>query len=517
MPESVEVRAPATGTLLDEVEVTAPDEVQTLVDRARAAQAAWTQRPLEERGAVVDAFQRRVLDHRRELASAVAREAGKPFREALVADVLPTLDMARSLDEHGAEVLEGSTARLENPLLKDRTSRVDRTPVGVVAVIAPWNYPLAIPATQTLTALYAGNAVVLKPSEKTPLVGERLVEHLHAAGVPEDVLGLAQGAGDTGQALVEAGPNKVLFTGSEAVGRKVRRQAAEQGAEATLELGGNDAALVLDDARVDLAARGVAWAAFTNAGQTCAAVERCYVHEAIADDVIDRTAELARNLNLGSPEDPDTDVGPLIDEAAVDRVDAHVQDALDKGASLEAGGSRRESLGACFFEPTVLADVDEASAIMREETFGPVLPIVAVPDASTAVERANDTRYGLTASVWTTRSDRGDELAAKLDAGTVTVNDHAYTYAACETPWGGVKASGNGVTHGRWGLEDVTRIKHVNHARPDRATSPWYFPYDEDLERLADDGLELVYGRKLEGLSALPAAIRRLVGADDRG
>jgi succinate-semialdehyde dehydrogenase/glutarate-semialdehyde dehydrogenase len=509
VPEALEVRDPATGGRIGEVPRTPTDEVATAVERARGAQPAWRSAGRREREQVLDAFRRRLLDHRRELARAVSREAGKPEREALVADVLPALDMLRALDEGGADVLEGEDRRLANPLLKDRTSRVDREPVGVVAVIAPWNYPLGIPATQLVTALYAGNAAVLKPSEKTPLVAEALVDHLHAAGVPDDVVQVVHGAGEVGRALVEADPDHVVFTGSVAAGDDVAARAGRQRTPLTLELGGNDPALVLDDADLRLAARGTVWAAFANAGQTCAAVERCYVHEDVADAYLDAVAGIARDLRLGPGTEPDVDVGPLIDEAALERVLDHVDDAVDRGARVLAGGSRREDLGPTFLEPTVLADVPEGARILNEETFGPALPVRVVADEGEALDRANDTEHGLTASVWTTRPERGDRLADRLETATVTVNDHACTYAACETPWGGIKASGVGLTHGRWGLAALTRPKHVNHARPSRRASPWYFPYDEDLERLADEGLELVYGRLRAGVRAIPAALRR--------
>lgn len=513
MPETLTSKNPATGETLDDVPITLPEAVPARMEAARSAQEGWSARPIKERLDVLDAFQRAILDDRHELAQMIAEEAGKPYREALVTDVLPTVDMVRVLKDQGAQALQGRFQRLDNPLLKDRKSRIDRVPLGVIAIIAPWNYPLAIPATQTATALFAGNTVALKPSEHTPLVGAALVERFHQAGVPEDALVLVQGAGDTGNALVEAGPEKVLFTGSVEVGRTVAETAAQNGAGCTLEMGGNDPMIVLDDANLELAARGAVWGAFSNAGQTCAAVERVYVEASVHDAFLENVVDLTETLTLGPGVDPETEVGPLIMDAGVERVEAHVQDAVSQGANIETGGTRGSDLGDRFYEPTVLSDVDASMLVMQEETFGPLLPIQSVPDASTALEEANASRYGLTGSVWTTRPDRGDALAARLNVGTVTVNDHAYTYGACETPWGGVKDSGSGVTHGRWGLEDVTRIKHVNKARANRATSPWYFPYDEDLERMGDEGLELIYGRKRVGIKALPASTRRLFGA----
>jgi succinate-semialdehyde dehydrogenase/glutarate-semialdehyde dehydrogenase len=513
MSEVLTSRNPATGETVTEVPVDGPQAVEAALADARQAQAEWADRSLEDRLAALATATDRIVDERMALAEAITTEAGKPVPEALVADLMTTLEAGRFLDRHAGDVLEPPAERLDNLLLKDRKSQRRRDPAGVVGIIAPWNYPLAIPATQALFALAAGNGIVIKPSERTPGVGSRLVDILQTADVPQGLVGLVQGPGDpTGQALVEAGPDVLLFTGSVETGQAIRG-AADPRTDVVLELGGNDPMLVLDDANLSLAAQGATWAAFTNAGQTCSAVERLYADGAVYDELVDRLAKQAEALRVG-PGDEDVDVGPLIVEQAAERAMAHVTDALDRGARLVAGGERREQLGPRFVEPTVIADVPPEARVMNEETFGPILPVASVADEEEALERANDSDYGLTASVWTTRADRGDELARRLEAGTVTVNDHAYTYAACETPWGGLKASGQGHTHGRAGLEAVTELKHVNHAPAGRRTSPWWFPYDEDLRRVGDEGLAFLYGRasKLEALGSAAPLIRRLLG-----
>jgi succinate-semialdehyde dehydrogenase/glutarate-semialdehyde dehydrogenase len=508
MADTLASTNPATGEAIDEVPIADEEQVRQAVEAARSAQRDWADRPEPDRLVVLERFQQALLDRRREVADAVAREAGKPVPEALVADVMPALEQVAFLDRHGADTLDGPTHRLDNPMLKDRTSRIRREPLGVVGVIAPWNYPFGIPASQALTALYAGNTVVLKPSEHTPLVAERLVDLLHEAGVADDALHLVQGAGEpTGRALAEANLDALVFTGSVDTGRSVQRAAGP--IPTVLEMGGNDPALVLDDANVALAAKGIAWAGFANAGQTCASVERVYAHEAVVDDLVDELAEETRALTVGPGTAHGTDVGPLITPQAGERVEHVIEDAVDEGATLVEGGDGLPELGAAFLKPTLLRDVPEETELLREETFGPVVPVVPVQDEQTAIERANDSRYGLTASVWTTRPDRGQRVAEQIEAGTITINDHAYTYAACETPWGGIKDSGVGHTHGRPGLESLTRLKHVNSARGGRRRSPWYFPYDEDAECLGDEGLELLYGDKLDGLPAIGAFMRR--------
>lgn len=500
---------PATGEELGSVEVAGPAQVREALETARAAQEAWAERPLADRLAVIEAFQDRLLGARRAIAVEISREAGKPVAEALAADVLPSLEMAQFLVREAARVLRPETRRLSNPLLLDRHSQFLREPVGAVGLIAPWNYPLGIPATNILAALAAGNGVVLKPSEHTPLIAGSLVALLQEAGVPEELVQVVHGKGPTGAALVEAAPDLVLFTGSVATGRTVATACAERFVPVVLELGGKDPMLVLDDANLELAARGAAWGKFTNAGQTCAAVERLYVHEAVAERFLELLVEEVRRIRVGRGQDEGVDMGPLIDEAAVDRVAAHVADATKRGAQIASGGTPLAELGPRFFAPTVLTDCNHEMLVMREETFGPVLPVQVVSSDDKAVTLANDSTYGLTASVWTRERRRGEALAALLEAGTVTINDAVYTYAACETPWLGVKHSGLGHTHGRWGLEAMTRLKHVNVARGGRARSPWYFPYDEDLARLVDDGLEFLYGSKTAGVRVVGAFKRR--------
>lgn len=504
---------PATGETIDEVDVADEAAVQDALQRARAAQVPWASRDARERLDVLESFSDLLMGQRKSVASLITQEAGKPLAEARVADIMPTLEMVAYLGRHGDEVLSGRRFRLENPLLMDRTSEIRREPLGVVGIISPWNYPFSIPATQILSALYAGNGVVLKPSEKTPLIGRRLVELFWEAGVPPDLVQLVQGPGEpTGRALAEADIDLLVFTGSVPTGKTVATEVASRLTPHVLELGGKDPMLVLEDANVELAARGAVWGAFTNAGQTCSSVERVYVHEDIADAFTGRVVEAAEAIRVGPGDGEEVDMGPLIDEEQLSRVEAHVEDATSKGAKVVTGGQRLKDVGDRFYAPTVLTDVDHGMDVMVDETFGPVMPIMPVGGDQEAVELANATEYGLTASVWTPDTRRAEAIAHHLEAGTVTINDCVYTYAACETPWGGVKASGLGHTHGHAGLAAMTRPKHINKARSSRGRSPWYYPYDEDLERVTDEGLEFLYGSKLKGLKAAGPTLRRLRG-----
>lgn len=489
---------PATGEEVGSVQEAGPSQVRDAVEAARAAQADWREVPVQERVALLARFRALLLAEADRVAELVTRESGKPLAESLMADLLPALDQARFLEKRGPALLRPRGFRLRNPLVADRTSEVHHEPLGVVGVVSPWNYPLSIPASAVLPALFAGNGVVVKPSPLTPLVAERLVSLLWQAGVPRDMLWIVHGGAATGKALVEADVDGVLFTGSVATGKAVAATCAGRLTPAMLELGGKDPMLVLDDAPLDLAVRGGVWGAFTNAGQTCASVERALVDTTLHDRFLAGVGEGARSLRLGHGLDPGTDMGPLIDDGAVKRVRQQVRQAEKAGATVEAGGAVREELGPRFWAPTVLSGIDAdmapSLAVMQEETFGPVLPVQAVPDEERAVAEANRTEFGLSASVWTGDVARGRAVARRIRAGTVTINDCIYTYGATETPWVGWGDSGLGVSHGPWGLAEVLRLRHVNVARPGRARSPWYYPYDQDLGRLLREGLPFLYG-----------------------
>lgn len=518
MTKTIDSRNPATLETVGTVEVASPSDVDDAVERAREAQPGWEARSLEERGDVLGRFNELLLDRKDHLTEVVARETGKPPAEAVAADIFPVVDAVRWVRSEGPDVLEERLS-LSNPMLMDRSSRILREPLGVVGLVTPWNYPLAIPGSQLVYVLYAGNAAVLKPSEMTPLVADALAELLHEAGLPGDVLQVVHGEGvPTGEALVESDVDQVTFTGSVAVGDQVAEACNRRGVPYCLELGGSDPAVVLDDANLDLTADGITWARFTNAGQTCAAVKRVLAHEDVADDLTEAIVSRTRRLRVGDGLREDVDVGPVISEGALEAIAGMVDESVEMGATVEVGGERLDRDGH-FYAPTVLTDVTRDMPVMQDETFGPVLPIVPAATVDEAVEAANDTEYGLTASVWTRNLDRGQAIARRLEAGTVTVNDHTYTYAANETPWGGAKRSGKGHTHGVWGLQEVTTLKHVNVAsaetfpRSMRTRNLWWFPYDEDHQETMSRGLDVLYGDGVASRArALPKVLRKVLG-----
>jgi acyl-CoA reductase-like NAD-dependent aldehyde dehydrogenase len=486
---------PATGEVLRELECAGEGAVEASVARAHAAQAAWAALGLRRRIDVLREFQGKLYAKKSEIAAAITREVGKPLVEALVTEVLVVLDAARFLIDNAWGLLRDEPVPHGNLVTKLKSGWLVREPHGVIGIISPWNYPFSIPATETLAALVAGNAVVLKPSELTPLVALDLASLLHAAGVPEDVFQVVVGEGPAGAALLRSPIDKLVFTGSVATGKRIAAAAAERLLPVVLELGGKDPMLVLDDADVDVASSAAVWGAFVNAGQACLSVERCYVHRSLYESFAKACAEKTKQLRVGNGMDSHTDVGPMIQERQVRIVEAHVEDAKACGARVLAGGTRLPALGVNFYAPTVLADVTQEMRIMREETFGPVLPVMACDNDDEAVRLANDSEYGLAASVWTRDRKRGERLARRIHAGTVMVNDVISCFGISEAPHGGVKASGVGRTHGRFGLDEMVRVKYLDMDRMPGMKKVWWHGYGASFRRQMEGFLDMQFAR----------------------
>jgi acyl-CoA reductase-like NAD-dependent aldehyde dehydrogenase len=467
---------PATLELVGTVTTTDPSAVQELVTEAKLAQEAWGETPLADRREVLVRVAETVLERADEIAETVIAETGKPRVEAYTTELFAALDALVWLAKQAPKLLAPERIGYPQLHLKHKRASLHYEPIGVVGVIAPWNFPFAIPFTQVAYALAAGNAVVLKPSELTPLSGALVAQLLADAGAP---VRLAQGAGAVGEALVKArGLGKVLFTGTAEVGRLVAASAGERLVPVTLELGGKDPMIVLDDADLGRAVDGALWASFLNCGQVCSGVERIYVQGALYEPFVEELTRKAGELELG----------PLISEEQRDRVAGLVDDAVERGARVLVGGRSPERSG-WFYDPTVLAHVPRDARIEHDETFGPVVTVSRVTDDEQAIRAANDSVFALGASVWTRDADRAQRTAHRLRAGTVWHNDHAYSYASSQAAWGGRGDSGFGRTHSKHGLYDLTSPKFVDRDSG-RVPVPWWFPYDEQ----AADAFRAVLG-----------------------
>lgn len=478
---------PSSGEELGRVPLLGAADVGRAVGRARAAQKGWGVLSFRERASVLMRARALVLKEMEEVAALISRESGKPSAEAIAMEVVPTLDLMQFFARETARMLRPEKIDIGLYRFLGRTSTIEYRPLGVVGIISPWNFPWAIPLGEVVMALMAGNSVVLKPSELTPLVALKVGDVFRRAGLSEGLLEIVTGDGSTGAALVEAGVDKIMFTGSVATGRRVAEAAARRLTPVVLELGGKDPMIVFDDADLDAASSAAVWGAFANSGQACASVERCYVHERVAEDFTARVVEKTNGLRQAvESSEEGADICSMSSERQLRTVEEHVRDALTRGARALTGGGRAKGLpeGGAFYEPTVLAGVDHSMAVMRDETFGPVLPLMTFKTEDEAVGLANDSHFGLTASVWTRSIARGRRVARRIEAGTVMVNEVLYTHGIAQTPWGGVKQSGLGRTHGRLGLLEMVAPHHIHVNRLALLQDVWWFSYTPGAARL---------------------------------
>jgi acyl-CoA reductase-like NAD-dependent aldehyde dehydrogenase len=492
----------------EETSAAPADKVAAALARAREAQPAWAALTPAERAEKLRPLKKRILRRADEIATTLTREAKKPHEEGLLAEVLPNADLVDYWTRSIEELLAPELLELDPIAYPGKSGRVLREARGVVALITPWNYPVAIPLRTLLPALVSGNAVLFKPSEHASTAGA-LVASLFDGLLPSGVLELCDGDGSVGAALADADVDAVVFTGSVTTGRKVATACAAKLIPCSLELGGNDAAIVLDDAPLERSARGIVWGAFTNAGQNCASIERVYVVKSIAEAFTERVVALTKELV------PGRDIGSLTTKAQASLVQKQLAAAVAGGAEVVCGGVPEE--GALEIAPTVLKVTDESSDLMTEETFGPVLPIVVVPDEDEAIRRANASKFGLTVSVWTKRVSRSEELSKKLRSGVLTINNHGFTAALPAAPWSGIKQSGFGVTNGPHALSAFVRPRLVLEDRNSAKSELWWYPYTKSLREVAESMAVLrggggIFARVRAFFTLLGALPRRLLG-----
>ena len=486
---------PATKEVLGEVPVLGQIDVEAAITRSWTAFESWQVLQFHQRSRKILEIRRVIEQRQDEIADLICREVGKPRVESYMSELTGPLDTCVWLSENAERLLRDQIIQLPNPLLTSKQSLVTFEPLGVIGVIAPWNYPFSIPMMTILMAVMLGNTVILKPSEKSPLVGIKIGELFEAAGFPKDVVTVVTGDRSTGAHLTKGRLSKLIFTGSVEGGSNVMAQLAPQLTPVTLELGGKDAAIVLPDAPIDWTAKGLVWGAFTNAGQACASIERLYLIKGKkTDQLLKRIIHHTKALVVGNPQEMTTDVGPLIDEIQLEKVISHVEEAKAAGAKIITGGNRRDDLGGFFYEPTILTGVNHKMDIMQKESFGPVLPIMIVDTEDEAVELANDSEFGLAASVWGKNLPRAEAIARDLNVGTVLLNDCLFSHAAPQLPWGGLKKSGFGRSHSQFGLHDLCNIKHINIDSPSGADRVWWYPYGPSRVKLAKGGIGLLHG-----------------------
>lgn len=485
------------------VKVTDIEDIPAMIDRARVAQREWGKLSVRERGKHLLPLADYVYDHQDEFIDIIARECGKPRVEAVTSELFPLAAHVNYLAGQAPKILaDEKIPQFWMTAAFGKRGRIVKEPLGVIAVLSPWNYPLWTLAGPVFSALVAGNAVIAKPSEYTPVTADLLRRAVEAIGLPKDLFQMAHGDGRVGSALVSGPVNKIVFVGSTNTGRKVMASAAANLTAVTMELGGNDAAIVLEDADLDNAARGIAWGGFTCSGQVCASIERVFVVESVYADFIQRLAYHTMDLRVGIELEA-VEVGSMNNERQFDIVERQVNEAVEQGARVVTGGKG----DGMVYKPTILADVPARAEILHRETFGPVLPVEKVKDGEQAVQMANATRFGLTTSIWTRNVKRAEILARDLECGLVTINDHISPAGFPDLPWGGVKDTGFGRVQGRAGLLEMVTPKVIVHE-----TLPvnrlWWFNYDLQSYRLFRQVLVLFTRKslftKIKTLLAMP-------------
>jgi acyl-CoA reductase-like NAD-dependent aldehyde dehydrogenase len=495
--------SPATGERIGAVPTVAPAEVQAIVDDVASVQPFWAQLPLADRARYMRRAAQAIIDDLDGIATLLSREQGKPINEAYVMELLPTIDALHWIADNGEQILGDERIKQPQIFFKQKKAWFSYEPLGVVGVIAPWNYPWSIPFGEVAIALMCGNGVVLKPASLTPLIGERIQTIFERAGVPEGLVRTVHGGGAVGGALVESSAAKIFFTGSVEIGRGVGVACAERLKGCVLELGGKDPQIVLSDANLTNAISGCLWGGFANAGQTCSGIERVYVMRDVAERFTEGVVAGARALRVGDPLSFDTEIGPMVSVDQYDLVVELVDDAVANGATLHCGGpTEAPGFSGRFYAPAVLTGVTHEMRIMREEIFGPVVPIVTVDSEEDAVALANDSEFGLGASIWSLDRERAARIGHRLDTGMVWLNDHMYSHGACQCAWGGSKHSGLGRAHSKFGFYECVNVKQMVW-EPSRTRDFWWHPYDASLGKSMQAAAKLLYGRDSDKWGAL--------------
>jgi len=487
----------STQTLehIEEFEVATADDVNAAVEVARKAQESWGALPVEKRAAVLKRALAALLDKQEELMDIVVGETGKARQEALMMEVWASADLMHFYAKNTAKFLKPEKLKLHGLMRFLKKAHVEYKPLGVVGVISPWNGPFILTVNPTVQALMAGNSVVIKPSEVTPFSGKYVLDIFEAAGLPEGVLQVVLGDGETGAALTASAVDKISFTGSVATGRRVGIACAEQLIPCSLELGGKDAMIVCADADIDIASSGAVSGSCLNTGHYCCGTERVYVVDSIADEFIERVVEKTTALRQGK--EGEFDVGAVFWDKQMTIIESHVQDALDRGAKVLVGGRRNPNLEGLFYEPTVIVDCTHDMDIIAEETFGPVVAIIRVKDEQEAIRMANDSRFGLGGNVWTKDSKRGARLASQLKTGSGCVNDMTMTFGVPEAPFGGRKESGVSQINGKKGLQSYCHAMPIIVDRMNGKHAARMYPYTQESFEGMQKTLRFMWGTSI--------------------
>lgn len=492
------IRSPATREPVGEIVVNRRDDVDAAIAKARDAQREWARVPIAERARIVRSAIDILVEKREQVVQTIIDETGKTQLEALMMEIVPSCDYLNFWSQRAVKELSDEKRKLHGYLRPVKRLLMHYRPLGVVGVITPWNGPFSLAVNPTVQAVLAGNAVILKPSEVAPYSGDWAIKILREAGVPEGVVQTVHGDGETGAALVNGGVQKISFTGSVNTGKKIAAACAEQLIPYSLELGGKDAMIVCADADLERAAGGAVFNSMLNSGHVCMGVERVYVVESVADEFEERVAKIVKELRYGAG--GDIDIGPVFWDRQLPIIERHIEDAKAKGAEIVVGGEADKATGGLFYKPTFVRKLDHTMDLMREETFGPIVSVMRVKDEEEAIRLANDSRYGLSGSVWTRNIEKGIAIAKQIETGSVVINDASMAYGAPEAPFGGMKDSGVGHVNGLGALRSYTHQQPIIiHRWSQKKERVWYPHTPKAIEEI-DGMIRILYGTALKKL-----------------
>ena len=514
---------PATGEIIGNFPIQSPGDLKDIIDKARKVQKEWESIPLKQRIKHIKKLGYYIFNHADRISKVISENNGKTINEAFASEVFPSI-MAVSYDcKMATKWLKNKKPKRSNIFFIYKKGKITRVPWGVIGIISPWNYPFSIPFYQIIMGLLAGNAVIFKTASETQPVGLILEECLKSANLPENLFSHITIPGRMiGDAFLEHGIDKIFFTGSMIVGKKLMAKASQTLTPVSLELGGNDAMIICEDANLHRAAGGALWAGFHNCGQSCGGVERIYIHESVYTTFLELLKNRIKSMRLGIGTDFEVDMGAMTTANQIETVNKHIHDALKKGAKIAAQSSLPQNKNLKnFFPATLLTEVNHSMLVMNEETFGPVVGIMQYKTTEEAISLANDSTMGLTGSVWSNDLKKAEMIGRQIQAGVITINDHLMTHGMPETPWGGFKDSGIGRCHGEIGFEEMTQPKLiVQDLLPWIKKYPWWQPYSKKSYRGVYGIMQLLYAKKLSikliGLIRLLKIIPGLLSTKNR-
>ena len=502
----VSSKNPTTGEGIGMYALHTPEDVKWAVMKAREAQEEWAELPVKERARALFKIRDYIIDNAEGLAQIIYMDNGKTRTEAMVGEVFGTVAHIDYLAKNAKRLLKDYNLKPSNLLLAYKKSKIIRVPFGVIGIISPWNYPFTIPMVEIAMALMAGNAVIVKVASETLATGKAIEMCVRAGGLPDGLFHYINLPGRVaGDAFFDAGVDKLFFTGSVGVGKYLMAKASETLTPLSLELGGNDPMLICPDVDVYRAAAGAVWAGLTNCGQTCASVERIYVHKDVYEPFVETLSEMVTSLRVGPDEDFSSDICSMTTKGQMNVVEKHIQDAVEKGAVIKARANCPEDSSGNFLPAVVLTNVNHSMQVMQDETFGPIIAVMKVDDMEEAIDLANDSNLGLTASVWSKSRKNAMAIARRIQAGVVMVNDHLMSNGLPETPWGGFKESGIGRTHGELGFAEMTQpVCLVNDYLVGAKRNMWWFPHGKNVYDGILGMMHMLYSKNI---------LKRLVGS----